>query len=148
VTLLLPASLAHEIRRLGEAAYPEEGAGLLIGVLEDGDLRRVVRAHPLDNRWQDSDRARRYQIEPLDLVAAEEAAERDGLLVLGVFHSHPDHPARPSAFDLERALPFYSYLITRVTAGEGAEMHAWRLSDDGSRFSEEEIRTTESQEAR
>lgn len=148
MTLLLPEALAQEIRRLGETAYPEEGAGLLIGALEDGDRRRVIRTHPLENRWEGDGRTRRYQIEPLDLVAAEEAAERDGLVVVGVFHSHPDHPARPSEFDLERALPFYSYLITRVTATGAAEMRVWRLADDGAGFREEELDLTQSEEAR
>lgn len=148
MTLQIPESVLREIRRLGEAAYPEEGAGLLIGHLADGDRRRVVRVQPAENRWEGGGRTRRYQIDPLALVAAEEDAERQGLLVVGVFHSHPDHPPRPSAFDLERAMPFYSYLITRVTAQGAAEILAWRLADAGDRFLEERLERLETEEAR
>ncbi len=148
MTLLLPEAVVREIRRLGEAAYPEEGAGLLIGSLADGDRRRVVRVEPAENRWEGGGKTRRYQIDPLALVSAEDAAEREGLLVVGVFHSHPDHPPRPSGFDLERAMPFYSYVITRVTAQGAAEMSAWRLSASGDRFLEEELQRLVSEEAR
>jgi len=137
VTILLPAVHVREIGLHGESAYPEEGAGLLLGSIGEGDLRRVLRTLPLGNRWQDEDRTRRYRIDPLDLLEAEETAERDGLTILGIYHSHPDHPARPSAFDLERALPFYSYLITEIRSGGAVESRAWRLAEDRGRFEEE-----------
>jgi proteasome lid subunit RPN8/RPN11 len=60
-------------------------------------------------------------------------------MILGIFHSHPDHPARPSAFDLDQALPFYTYLIVRVETGAAREQRAWRLAEDRSRFDEEPV---------
>jgi proteasome lid subunit RPN8/RPN11 len=139
VTLLLLPDLAEEIRRHAEAAYPEEAAGLLLGTIEDGDRRRIAQVIPLTNRWEAGARDHRYRLEPRDLIAAEDRAEQEGLIILGIFHSHPDHPAQPSSFDLEQALPFYTYLITRVDAGATVESRAWRLVEDRSRFDQEAI---------
>jgi len=139
MTLFLPADLAEAIRRHLERAYPEEAAGLLLGTADGADKRRVVRALPVDNRWEGSDRVRRYTIDPRDLMRAEDEANRDGLTVIGIFHSHPDHPPRPSTFDLEQGLPFYTYLITRVDGGSAVETRAWRLADDRLRFDEESL---------
>jgi proteasome lid subunit RPN8/RPN11 len=139
MSLVLPAASAEDIRRHAEHAYPEETAGLMLGDLERGDLRRVRQVVPLTNRWSEAERQRRYLIDPRELMEAEDRADRDGLTILGIFHSHPDHPAQPSAFDLERALPFYTYLILRVDGGRAAESRAWRLADDRSRFDEESL---------
>jgi proteasome lid subunit RPN8/RPN11 len=139
VTLVLPPDLAVQIRRNAEAAYPDEGAGLLLGSVESGDRRRVARVVPLTNRWEAGARHQRYLLEPRDLMAAEDRAEMEGLLIVGIFHSHPDHPAQPSAFDLEQALPFYSYLITRVDSGSVVESRAWRLVEDRSHFDQEPL---------
>ena len=139
MTILLPAVHAREIDLHGESAYPEEGAGVLLGLIENGDLRRVRRTLPLPNRWEDETRTRRYRIDPLDLLDAEEKAEEDGLTILGIYHSHPDHPPRPSDFDLERALPFYTYVITEVRSGGAGKSRAWRLAEDRGRFEEESL---------
>jgi len=139
VTLVLPAALADEIRRHAETAYPEETAGLLLGTIEGGDRRHIERVVSLTNRWEAGARDHRYRLEPLDLIAAEDGAEEAGLMILGIFHTHPDHPAQPSAFDLEQALPFYTYLITRVDSGAAGESRAWRLAEDRSRFDEETL---------
>ena len=59
--------------------------------------------------------------------------------MLGIFHSHPDHPALPSAFDLEHAWPYYSYVIVSVLQREVEETRAWRLAADRSRFDPERL---------
>jgi proteasome lid subunit RPN8/RPN11 len=118
-------------------AYPEEGCGVLLGS-ERGGVREVARALALPNRREDS-RGNRYLIAPESFLEAEHAARAAGLDVLGFFHSHPDHPARPSAFDLEHAWPYYSYLIARVERGRLVELRSFRLSDDRSRFEPEPI---------
>jgi len=137
VTLVLAYDLADEIRRHAEATYPEEAAGLLLGTVEDGDRRRITQVISLANHWEAEARHHRYRLEPRDLIAAEDRAEQEGLMILGIFHSHPDHPAQPSAFDLDQALPFYTYLIIRVDSGAAVESHAWRLAEDRSRFDRE-----------
>jgi len=139
VTLILPPGAADDIRRHAEAAYPDEGAGLLLGFVEAGDYRRVAQVVSLANRWETGARHQRYLLEPRDLMAAEDRAEIEGLTIVGIFHSHPDHPAQPSAFDLEQALPFYTYLITRVDSGTVVASRAWRLAEDRTRFDEETL---------
>jgi proteasome lid subunit RPN8/RPN11 len=139
MTLVLHSDLADAIRRHAEQAYPEEAAGLMLGIVETGGQRRVAQVVPLANRWEDGGRHHRYRIDPRELMAAEDRADRDGLTIVGIFHSHPDHPAQPSAFDLDQALPFYSYVITRVDGGRAFESRAWRMSDDRNRFDEETL---------
>ena len=121
----------------GEKAYPEEGAGFLLG--SDGENRTVQSVYPLENAREDSARHNRYLITPADYLKAEMEAERRGLSVIGVFHSHPDHPDRPSEFDREWAQPFFSYIITSVQTGKAAGSRSWRLVEDRSRFEEEDL---------
>lgn len=138
MTLHIEPDLLASIRRHGEEHYPHEGAGLLLG-RQDGEVRQAVRALPQTNEAPAESRARRYQIEAPAMLAAEELAEREGLEVVGVFHSHPDHPAAPSEFDKERALPWYTYLITSVMAGQAGETRCWRLSEDRDALEEERL---------
>src|SRR5262249_24429141 len=90
------------------------------------------------NRREES-RHNRYLIAPEQFLTADRAARGAGLEVIGFFHSHPDHPPRPSAFDLEHAWPYYSYLIVSVRRGEAGEARSWRLAEDRSRFEEEKV---------
>lgn len=105
MTITIPADVMERIRQHGEACYPEEGAGLLLGRLE-GNARLVADIHPIENTFDPQGRARRYRLEPSALLAAEREAEAQGLEVLGVFHSHPDHPDQPSDYDRDWALPW------------------------------------------
>jgi proteasome lid subunit RPN8/RPN11 len=123
------------IRRHGEADYPEECCGVLLGTA-DGDRRRVTRAAPLPNARPDA-RRRRFLVTAEDYRAAERDAEARGLTLIGFYHSHPDHPARPSAYDLEHALPWHAYLVLAVEAGRALECTAWVLAADRSRFEPE-----------
>ena len=118
-------------------AYPEEGCGVLVG-RDEGERRIVEQVIPLDNRREDA-RSTRYLIPPEQLLHVERAARDAGLDVLGFFHSHPDHPARPSAFDLEHAWPYYSYLIVSVVQGRAVKAASWRLVPDRTRFEPEPI---------
>lgn len=136
--LQIPADKMEEIRLQGEQAYPDEGAGLLLGTLE-GDRKQVVSVVLLDNRREGNTRRNRYLLSPRDYLLGETEAARLGLEVLGVFHSHPDHPNLPSEFDRDWAWPVFSYLITSVWAGKAGESRAWRLVEDRSGFSEEQL---------
>jgi proteasome lid subunit RPN8/RPN11 len=146
MTLHVSKALLNLIHEHGRDHYPEEGAGILLG--EAGDAsRRVLRIRPVENAFQESRRNHRYLIEPKEMLDAELEAERLGLEVIGVFHSHPDHPARPSEFDREWALPWYSYLITSVRAGKAHESRCWRLSEDRGRFEEESLKISSKEQA-
>ncbi|MBC8505823.1 MAG: M67 family metallopeptidase [Anaerolineales bacterium] len=136
--LEITASLLNKIHSHGEQSYPEEGAGFLLG-RADATSRVVTEILTLTNSREDSARHNRYLLTAQDMLRGENEAERLGLDVIGVFHSHPDHPNRPSEFDREWAMPWFSYIITSVHAGKAIESRSWRLVDDRSKFDEEEI---------
>jgi proteasome lid subunit RPN8/RPN11 len=136
--MIISNEILARIHRNGEEAYPEEGAGFLLGA--DGDARQVMEIFALPNAREDAARHNRYLITPEDYLKAELAAERLGLSLIGVFHSHPDHPNRPSEYDREWAQPFFSYIITSVDNGKAMESRSWRLLEDRSKFDEEELR--------
>lgn len=131
-----------EIRRLGEAEYPYEACGLLLGVTDGNGLKKVSRILPVINAKDDSERHNRSLITPQELIRGERMASELGLDVVGNFHSHPDHPAVPSAFDLEHALPVWSYIIVSVSGSSAGDVRSWVMLDDRSRFEEEELDIT------
>ena len=140
MSLAISKELLDQIHAHGEQAYPEEGAGFLIG--NDGRVESIL---PLDNAREDGARHNRFLITPEAYLKAEFEADRLGLSLIGVFHSHPDHPNRPSEYDREWAQPFFSYIITTVNEGKAIESRSWRLLEDRSRFEEETIQVSEPQ---
>ena len=114
------------------AGYPSETCGLLIG--RDSTVARAVPARNL-NRERAGDR---YELDPADHFAAEQEARAEGLEVIGVWHTHPDHPARPSETDRAAAWPGWSYLILAVIAGGVTDIRSWQLA--GEHFTEQAIR--------
>ena len=136
--LEITADLLKQIHQHGEKAYPSEGAGFLLG--ESGENMRVVTAIlKLSNAREESAQHNRYLLTPQDMLRSEQEAARLWLDVIGVFHSHPDHPNQPSEFDREWAMPWFSYIITSVNQGTAAGSRSWRLSDDRAQFVEENI---------
>jgi len=125
------------IRAHGERGYPEEICGFLIGQAS-GDDKAVVRLLPIEN-VREENRARRFEIAPDDFYKADNAARDGGQAILGFYHSHPDHPARPSEYDREHAWPWYSYIIVSVQGGKAGDLTSWVLKDDGSDFDPEEM---------
>ena len=136
MTVRLPESLAEEIRRHGETAYPAECCGALAGRVA-GDVKDVVRLEPAVN--QRADDPHRYLIAPDDLRRLEARLKSEGLEIVGYYHSHPDHPAAPSAFDADHAWPWYSYVIVRVDRGRGADLASWVLADELPRMHPESL---------
>lgn len=136
--LTITASVLRELEAHLEAAYPNEGAGLLLGQTtpEDRQVRAVL---TLENRWEGAEQYHRFLLTPQDMLRGEQEAARQGLDVIGIFHSHPDHPAEPSGFDRDWALPWYSYLITTVAHGQAARSRAWQLQEDRSGYIEERL---------
>jgi proteasome lid subunit RPN8/RPN11 len=128
VTLRVSEALLNDIRREGERAYPAECCGVLAGL--PGDAKEVFRLVPIVNRRTDD--PHRYLIGADDLRRVEAELTPARLEVLGFYHSHPDHPAAPSRFDIEHAWPWYSYLIVRVDRGQAAEATSWQLAHDRS----------------
>ncbi len=141
---VITADVLARIHAHGEQAYPEEGAGLMLGKEENGK-RQVLDILPLTNAREDTARHNRYLITPQDMLNGEKEAMRLGLDIVGIFHSHPDHPNRPSEFDRDWALPWFSYVITSVQQGKAAGSRSWRLTEDRKAFDEEDIQVTEKQ---
>ncbi len=135
MTLRLSASLVDEIRREGERAYPAECCGVLAG--RPGQAKEVVKLVPVTNRRTDD--PHRYLIAPDDYRSIEAELRKSGLEVVGCYHSHPDHPAAPSAFDTAQAWPWYSYIIVRVDRARAADLTSWVLDDDRSAMSPETV---------
>src|ERR1700737_704776 len=112
---------AAQMRELAAAAYPNEGCGVLIGALADGRME-IVEATSARN--MNTERARdRYDMDPRDIVVADREARQRGLDVVGFWHSHPDHPARPSQFDTDRAWIDYVYVIVNTTADGAGDLN-------------------------
>ena len=132
--LKISSELIKRINAHVENAYPEEGAGFLIGA--EGEVKEIL---SLPNAREDGARHDRFLFEPTDFMKAELKAEELGLDLIGVFHSHPDCPNVPSEYDREWAQPFFSYIITRVDDGKAVNHRSWRLVEDRSKYDEEEI---------
>lgn len=122
--LLLSAHDLESIQSHGEACYPGECCGFLVGRAEP-DAIRVERVLPAANAGGRNDR---FTVPPEAVLAVHKEARAAGLDVVGYYHSHPDHPARPSRLDRDNAWPGYACLIVSVTGGRAVETRSWRLS--------------------
>jgi proteasome lid subunit RPN8/RPN11 len=148
--LWISGHLAEKIRAHGAETYPHECCGALLGRDAGGvrgsdpakypltPEREILALYPLVNRRDDSPR-NRFSVSSEDVLSAEKEGREHGLDVVGWYHSHPDHPARPSAYDRDHAWPWYSYIIVSVQNGAPREMTSWRLNDDRQEFSPEGI---------
>ncbi len=139
--LEVPSSLLDNIRKHGARAYPNDCCGALLGVAGEDGAKHVRALLPLDNRREGDAARTRFLVTADDFRWAEREARAQGFDILGFYHSHPDHPARPSDFDREHALPWYSYIIVAVAHGEPQDATSWVLADDRSRFLPEPMRS-------
>jgi len=119
-----------------EASFPDECCGFLYGN-ENDHIRKITEAIPVLNS-KEGDKRRRFEIHPLDYMKAERYAMENGLTFLGIYHSHPQHPAIPSVHDLKQAVPFFSYPILSIMDGKLDHLRSWQLNDN-QEFEEERI---------
>jgi len=153
MALRLNEVLVKTIREHGALDYPNECCGVLLGHV-DGDHKQVSEVVPLKNLRHDAARAQdilpldspgaesernRFLIDPKDQIRVEKDARARGLDVVGYYHSHPDHPARPSNYDRDHGWPWYSYVIISVERGESKDLNSWVLREDRSQFDREEV---------
>lgn len=131
--LIVTAEVDQAIRRHGQETYPYECCGALVG--DNGRVRVTV---ALGNTTEEGPR-RRFLVRPSDYRLAEQRAGELGGELLGFYHSHPDHPARPSRYDLDHAWPTFAYVIVAVAGGAAGDMTVWYLKDDRSSFDEGEL---------
>ena len=140
MAITLTPGVDAAIRAHGRETFPHECCGAMLG--RDGIVQE---AYQLPNTTEEGPR-RRFLVRPDDYRVAERRASESGLELLGFYHSHPDHPARPSQYDLDHAWPFFSYVIVSVMAGEDQLLTSWRLQDDRSAFDEEAVQITKSRD--
>ena len=131
--------LIEQIKSHGERTYPNECGGMLIGHLAANGEKSVVELLPMENAMDKAEQHNRVLILPKDVMRAERYAREKKLDVVGYYHSHPDCPAVPSQYDLDHALPVWSYIIVSVLEGKAAEMFSWEMEADRSKFNEEEV---------
>ncbi len=134
--------LIEQIKAHGEQIYPNECGGMLIGRFES-DSKTVIELLPMENAMAETERHNRVLITPKDVMRAERYAREKKLDVVGYYHSHPDHPAIPSQFDLDHALPVWTYIIVSVEAGSAVDVRAWEMENDRSKFNEQEVSNKE-----
>lgn len=133
MALTITLGVDEAIRQHGVETYPHECCGALYGA--NG---RVTDILALPNVTEEGPR-RRFRISDKDYLKTERRASELGAELLGFYHSHPDHPARPSQYDLDHAFPTFSYIIVSVREGKPEDMTSWRLRDDRSAFDPEEL---------
>jgi len=133
MAITLTAAVDAAIRAHGRETFPHECCGAMLGT--DGV---VGEAFKLPNTTEEGPR-RRFLVRPDDYRIAEQRAREAGLDLLGFYHSHPDHPARPSAFDREHAWPGYAYLIVSVAKGLPDELRGFRFDAPDEPFAEIEL---------
>ena len=131
--LSLASAFEDEIRRHSEETYPHECCGALVG-----RGNRVEATVALPNTTEEGPR-RRFLVRPSDYRLAEQRGRELGGELLGFYHSHPDHPARPSQYDLDHAWPTFAYIIVAVAQGKSEAMTVWYLKEDRSAFDEGEL---------
>jgi proteasome lid subunit RPN8/RPN11 len=137
--LTLANSLFELIKAHALDAYPNECSGLIVG---NYDRRAANKIFPVKNVHAETTRTR-YLIDPKQYMQIERQARMDGLDVIGIYHSHPDVPAKPSQYDKDHAWPFYTYVIVSVLKGKVDQVSAWILRDDRSAFDEEQLGVVE-----
>ncbi|MGI0072093.1 MAG: M67 family metallopeptidase [Thermoplasmata archaeon] len=146
----VPAALIAEMRRHARATYPDEACGFLVALPDAADPdapRSIVAASAAPNDFEGA-RRRRFVIRPEELRSAEHALEGSERVVAGFYHSHPDHPARPSEFDRDHAWPWYTYLVLSVTATDAPAIGAFELDGESGVFREVPLETGPGADAR
>jgi len=134
--ILLTEQIISEITEHAERDYPYECGGMLIGRFE-GDRKTVTEIFPLENAREKEARHNRVLILPKDVLRAEKYACEKKLDVVGYYHSHPDDQAIPSQYDLDHALPVWSYVIASVIEGKVEDVRSWEMENDRSKFNKE-----------
>ncbi|MEQ9422967.1 MAG: M67 family metallopeptidase [Cyclobacteriaceae bacterium] len=141
MTLTINKDAYDEMTRHAEDTFPYECVGFFYGV-DDGKKREVLVAREVKN-VKKGDQRRRFEVDPYDYFHAEKFAEKNGLTLLGIYHSHPNHPAIPSEHDLKQAVPYFSYIIISVIDGKTDKVTSWQLNLDTDQFDEEAIKINE-----
>lgn len=131
----LSAALQQKIFAQMEATFPNEGGGFLLGTMgnEDVEISDVIH---IENIFETEEQYHRYAMTPQNWMQMEDEADARSFALVGYYHSHPNHPAIPSEYDREHALPNFVYIITSVMEGTADHMRVWELQQDRAAFQE------------
>ena len=135
-SIKLTPKVEEAIRIHGEEAFPNECCGFLFGNEKDG---RVIDLSKRVENSKEGDRRRRFEISPFDYMKAEQFAIENNTTLLGIYHSHPNHPAIASVHDLAKAMPYFSYVIVSIMEGKYDDIKSWKLYDEKREFFEEQV---------
>ena len=133
--LKIDTDALQQMQKHAETAYPNECCGFFYG--KEGEFRFINLSSEVENS-KEGDQRRRFEIHPKDYMKAEQFALQNDTTLLGVYHSHPEHPAIPSEHDLKQALPYFSYIIISVKGAKAVDTRSWKL-DEAKEFKEEVI---------
>ncbi|MFW5708952.1 MAG: Mov34/MPN/PAD-1 family protein [Chloroflexota bacterium] len=131
--IVLSQALQQQIFSQMETTFPNEGGGFLIGHQHENEIV-VEDIIQVENVFETEEQYHRYAMTPENWMHIEDEADARGHAVVGYYHSHPNAPAIPSAYDRDHALPNFLYIITSVQAGKAVDMTAWRLKPDRTAF--------------
>ncbi len=129
---------AKAIQQQGAEIFPNECCGFMYGREDENGDRFIESVVPVIND-KDGDQRRRFEISPFDYMKAEQYALKNNTQLLGVYHSHPNHPAIASQYDLDQAMPYFSYVIISVLEGKPDAIKSWRLKEEERAFYEEQL---------
>lgn len=128
----LDQNIIMQMEEHATSTFPDECCGFMFGGNDNGNIKvelisKVINTHP-------DFKERRFLISPDDYMNAENYADENGFTLVGVYHSHPNHPAIPSEIDRLAALPGFSYIIFSIMDGKPTDVTAWELAEDRSEF--------------
>ena len=134
--ITISTEVIEKINNHGEGTFPFECCGFLYGT--ETDKRIIKLSIPASNNIE-GDQRRKFEISPLEYMNAEKFAINNNTTLLGIYHSHPNHQAVASEHDLEKAMPYFSYVIVSVINGKASAVKSWRLKDELKAFEEETV---------
>ena len=138
--LIVSKTHLHEMQSHGQAAYPFECCGALLGSQNiETQERLLTKTVRIENESKEN-KHRRFEIKTDDYKYVEEMAMKEQSTLIGFYHTHPDHPAQPSSTDLEYAWPYFSYVIISLEKGIAKEVNSFALSLDENQFRKEQLR--------
>lgn len=134
--IILSLDAIETIMKEGEKGFPNEVCGFLYGT--EKKQRIIKKVIPVKNA-KEGDQKRRFEISAFDYMKAERYALNNNIQLLGIYHSHPDHPAIASEHDLKVAMPYFSYVIVSVLKGKADKIMSWKLKEGQREFQEERV---------
>ena len=135
-SIKLTPQVEEAIKIHGEEAFPNECCGFLFGNEENG---RLINLSTRVENSKEGDQRRRFEISPFDYMKAEQFAIENNTTLLGIYHSHPNHPAIASEHDLAKAMPYFSYVIVSIMEEKYEDIKSWKLFDEKREFYEEQV---------